>query len=229
MTSMTDIMAEPTQIVDILKNQVANAIIHRKIVSLGEFCGIIEVPTQVINKHIFHIHDCKADGLIECSQNSADRAATYKNGTPEAPNNLLFIKYEEFVNQFNKSNKCDWSKGLSRVDFIVVTKEFPKHFLMHEVSIGNINSKKADARNQFIRTLDFLLKVPEMKECINQFEIKRCLVSARGCDDIKPTPRGMADGFGRPYKLIPNPSEVRIPVINKVGFTIWKGNIIDVE
>lgn len=213
-------------ILRILKTDVAKSVENRKIGSLGNFPNNVEIYTEEIQDYEFCIHDCKTDGSIKCTPNNPDRAATYINGVHDAPNNLLFIKYEDFINQFRIDYSRDWSKDLSRVDYIVIIPGSKKYFLLHEVSIGNIKSKQSDAKHQFIRTMKFLWTIPSMRQYIETCSNKLCYVSARGCDDIKSTPRGIADGFARPYKIIPNPCEFSIPSLNKMGFTIWKGNIV---
>lgn len=216
------------RLIKILKDNVAPAVVKRKEGKLGAFPDDVVVDYEVISQHIFDIHDCKSDGSIVCDRNSADRAATYINGTSSAPYNLLFIKYDEFINQFRKSPNEDWSKDLKRADYIVCVSDNNDYFIIHELSVGNIKSKGHDAKSQFIGTLNFLMKIPEIKEYIYGCTTKKCIVSARGCDDIKPSPRGIAAGFSRPYKFIPNPCEIKIPSLNKLDFTIWKGNIVHI-
>ncbi|TGG39257.1 MULTISPECIES: hypothetical protein [Bacteroidales] len=216
------------RLVEILKDNVAQAVVRRRKESLGSFPDEVTVDYELISLHEFDIHDCKPDRSILCDRNSPDRAATYINGTSSAPHDLLFIKYEEFINQFRKSSSVDWSKDLKRADYIVSLSVNNECFIIHELSIGNIKSKRSDAKSQFIGTINFLMKIPEAKEYIDGCTIKKCIVSARGCDDIKPSPRGIAAGFSRPYKFIPNPCEIKIPSLNKLDFTIWKGNIVHI-
>lgn len=213
-------------ILHILESCVASSVENRKKSSLGKFPNEVSILTEAIQEYEFDIHDCKADGSVRCSRTSADRAATYLNGDPEIPNPLLFVKYEEFLNQFRLDASHDWAKGLNRVDYIVIIPDTKRYFMLHEVSIGKISNKQSDSKNQFIGTLRFLLTIPEMRQYIENCANKLCFVSALGCDDIKSSPRGIAAGFTRPYAIVPNPSEFKIPSINKLGFTIWKGNIV---
>lgn len=214
------------QIIEILKNNIASAVVKRRTKALGEFPDDVTVNYEIISQHVFDIHDCKSDGSIICDRNSSDRAATYINGTPETPYELLFIKYDEFINQFRKNSREDWSKDLKRADYIVTIPEKNDYFILHELSTGNIKSKGSDAKSQFIGTITFLMKIPEIKEYIDRCEVKQCIVSARGCDDIKPSPKGVAAGFSRPYRIVPNPCEFKVPMLNKLGFSVWKGNIV---
>ena len=217
------------EILHILETYVATFVENRKKNSLGNFPDNVYIQTEAIREYEFDIHDCKNDGFIRCSRTAPDRAATYLNGEIESPNNLLFIKYEEFLNQFRLDASHDWAKGLSRVDYIVIIPDSMKYFILHEVSIGNIRSKQSDAKNQFIGTLRFLWSIPEMRQYIEKCTNKICFVSALGCNDIKSSPRGVATGFFRPYAIVPNPSEFKVPSINKLGFTVWKGNIVRVD
>lgn len=213
-------------ILHILDTHTAISVESRKINSIGKFPNNVTVLTETIQEYEFDIHDCKSDGSIRCQRTAADRAATYLNGEIESPNNLLFIRYEEFLNQFRLDSSHDWAKGLSRVDYIVIIPDSMEYFILHEVSIGSIRSKQSDAKNQFIGTLKFLWSIPEMKQYIEKCTNKLCFVSALGCNDIKSSPKGVAAGFSRPYTIVPNPSEFKVPSINKLGFTIWKGNIV---
>ncbi|MDE5553569.1 MAG: hypothetical protein K2J10_00100 [Muribaculaceae bacterium] len=215
-------------IIEILSNCVAPAVIKRREKQLGVFPDEVIVDYEIILDHIFDIHDCKSDGSIKCDRNSSDRAATYINGVPSAPYDLVFIKYDNFINQFRKSPKEDWSKDLKRADYIVTVLDSNNYFILHELSVGNIKSKGPDAKSQFIGTINFLMGIPEIKEYIDNCSMKKCIVSARGCDDIKPSPLGVAAGFSRPYKIIPNPCEFKVPSLNKLGFTVWKGNIVNI-
>ncbi|MDE6369142.1 MAG: hypothetical protein K2K94_07880 [Muribaculaceae bacterium] len=215
-------------IIEILSNWVAPAVVKRREKQLGVFSDEVTVDYEIISEHIFDIHDCKSDGLIRCKRDSPDRAATYINGVSSASYDLLFIKYDNFIDQFRKSPREDWSKDLKRADYIVTVLDNNNYFILHELSVGNIKSKGSDAKSQFIGTINFLMGIPKIKEYIDNCTVKKCIVSAKGCDDIKPSPRGVAAGFSRPYKIIPNPCEFEIPSLNKLGFTIWKGNIVNI-
>lgn len=216
------------QITEIFANSVAEAVLKRRSAVLGAFPNPVVVDCETIADHEFDIHDCKEGGTVKCHRDAEDRAATYINGTAEAPHELVFIKYDEFLKQFRLAPDQDWSKDLSRVDYIVVIPDTNAYFLLHEISIGNIKSKESKARNQFIGTIRFLMSIPLVKKYIEACEARLCFVSARGCDDIKPSPRGVAAGFVRPYRLVPNPCEFKIPSLNNLGFTFWKGNIINI-
>lgn len=216
------------RIVNLMVMRVAKTVVNNRLALWGPYPDSINVDYEVVSDHIFDIHDCKEDDSVVCAKGTEDRAATYINGVPGSTYNLMFVKYEEFLEQFRISPAQDWAKGLGRVDYIVVVPDSNRLFMLHEVSIGTIKNKEKKAKKQFLDTIKFLMKVPEMKAYIDGHSDKQCYVSARGCDDIKPSPRGVAAGFGRIYKIMPNPYELKIKALNDLGFTAWEGNIVKI-
>lgn len=213
------------KVIDILHNEVAEAIVDSRKDYLGAFPEPVTVDTVTVKESEFYIRDCKDDKSLICDADAEGRAAKYINATG---GKVLFVKYDEFVAQFRIDHHHDWSKNIGRADYIVVTPETDRHFIVHELSVGSIRSKEGKARNQFIRTLQLLRSVAEMKAYIDAHAVKRCIVSAKDCDEVPPTPMGVAAGFARPYGLIPDPTEIKIPSLNKIGFTVWKRKTVEV-
>ena len=151
-------------ILNILETDVTTSIEKRREGSLGKFPNKVVVPIEIINDSEFDIHDCKADGEVRCARTAPDRAATYINGIAVTSKVLLFIKYEDYLNQFRLDPSHDWAKDLNRVDYIVVVPDSKKYFILHEVSIGEIKNKREKAKNQFIGTLKFLWSIPSMRQ-----------------------------------------------------------------
>lgn len=126
------------QIIEIFASSVAQAVLKRRSAVLGAFPNPVVVDCETIADHVFDIRDCKEGGTVKCARTAEGRAATYINGAAEAPHELAFIKYDEFFKQFRLASDQDWSKDLSRVDYIVVIPDTNAYFLLHEISIGSI-------------------------------------------------------------------------------------------
>lgn len=217
------------EIIDILRGHVGPAVVEKRRTALGDFPRPIEVDFVIVRDHEFDIKDCKDDGEVVCPRTDDDRVATYLNGTAEDPYELMFVKYENFIKQFTIPGVGDWAHGIRRVDYIVLTPGEHRHFIVHEVSKGKIESKKCDAKNQFIRTVNLLRSVPEMRGYMDGFAKVRCFVSARGCDDVPRTPRNVARGFIASYRVVPNPVEITVPSLKKNNISVFKGNIVKVD
>ncbi len=183
------------------------------------------VLTEDTNEKVFDIVDTKdwGDPIVR-SENTG--TATYYNGDEI---NIRFIKNEDFFNQFrivNENGKImDWARGLNRPDYIVYDVSPERvFFIIHELSEGNIQSKRAKAMSQLLNMVRMLYEAPKSRELCESFQNRLCYVSASGC--ITETPFNMASGFMEAYKNLPDP----LPLINKSienrGFKAYQTNVV---
>lgn len=139
--------------------------------------------------------------------------ATYHNDRETA---LRIINYEAFVNLFTESH-ID-KKGRSRVDFLVYDRgESKEHFILNELSVGNVRSKLSKARLQLQNTLHDLMKDKEVKEYISSFKKKQCILSCRTEQPPK-SPLDMAAAFTMAVSIIPQNSVFSAKSIERAEF-----------
>lgn len=190
----------------------------------GPFPGPVNVPTEDIRDAVFDIVDVKGvGGSIKRAPHSG--TATYINQNRYL---LRFIRYEEYLNQFRLNFELDWSKGMSRPDFIVYTPENNSHFIVHELSEGSIKSKRKKAVLQILNTLRFFHRIPSIRVFIDTFRSRQCFISADGCPEVS-SPMGMADGFMAVYASLPDPLPIHNQSIERMGFLAYETNVADIK
>lgn len=190
-----------------------------------EFPGSPTVEYEVFNDKVFDIIDTKLTGG-SIKRNQGEGTATYFNATSETEHrNLCFIKNEEFFNQFN-IRQGDWAKGLSRPDYVVYTTDSDKYLIIHELSEGRIESKRHKAVIQILNYLKFVTAIPAVRTYCNSFKNRLCFVSAKGCVEV-PSPDGMADGFMNIYNLLPDPLPVSNQSLERMGFSAYASNVVN--
>ena len=155
--------------------------------------------------------------------------ATYYNGDEVNRYHIRFIKNEEFFNQFrivDANGKIkDWAKGMSRPDYIVYDISNEKvFFIIHELSEGNIQSKKSKAMNQLLNMVRMLHEAPQSRQFCDSFQKRLCYVSASGC--VTETPFDMANGFMEAYKNLPEPLPLNNASIESRGFKAYQTNVV---
>lgn len=138
--------------------------------------------------------------------------ATYYNSKKE---DVRFICYEQIVDAFG-----NLAKGVSRCDLLAYTKNKNTIFILHELSIGNIGSKRSKARNQLFGTLHTLHNIANIWNTISQFKDRRCILSCRS--SIAASPQGVADGFMAIYSVLPDPIPMNAAQITRLGFSAWE-------
>lgn len=176
-----------------------------------------------ISDNVFDIVDVKGIGG-SIKRVPATGTATYFNGNGPRRHELRFIRYEEYLNQFN-TPQGDWAKGMSRPDFIAYTLDSQDYFIIHELSEGAIGSKKHKAVIQILNTVRFLSKIPDAKDYLDSFRERLCYVSAKGCVGIE-SPHGMADGFMAIYDKLPDPLPINNQSLERMGFSAYASNVV---
>ena len=186
------------------------------------------VLTEDTDDKIFDIVDTKGCGdPIVRPENTG--TATYYNGDEDNRYHIRFIKNEDFFNQFRivdeNGKVLDWAKGMSRPDYIVYDLSNEKEFIIiHELSEGNIQSKKAKAMNQLLNMVRMLNEAPQSRQFSESFNQRLCYVSACGC--VTETPFNMADSFMEAYKNLPEPLPLNNKSIESRGFKAYQTNVI---
>lgn len=201
---------------DLLETEVVASINAQRNGSLAVWNKIPTVRYEDISKELFDIVDGKGfTGTIERAKDKG--TATYLN-FHHLP--LRFICYEEYLNQFG-----DYTKGLGRADFVVHDlSEKKEYFIVHELSEGVASNKRSKARNQLFGTLNLLFKSPKVKQYIDGFQHRQCVMSASGGE--VPTPNGMADGFFAIDSILPDPIPMNAKQITNLGFEAWETRIV---
>ena len=186
------------------------------------------VLTADTNKKVFDIVDTKiaGDPIVRLVDTGT---ATYYNGDENHQYNIRFIKNEEFFDQFRvkdaHGNIKDWTKGISRPDYIAYdTSDEKVFFIIHELSEGSIQSKRAKAMTQLLNMVKLLRNAPKSWLYCKSFQKRLCYVSASGC--VTESPFNMADGFMEAYKNLPEPLPLNNESIKKRGFKAYQTNVV---
>lgn len=186
------------------------------------------VLTEDTFEKIFDIVDTKdvGDPIVRPENKGT---ATYYNGDEDKRYHIRFIKNEEFFNQFRVVDEygkiMDWTKGMSRPDYIVYDISDERvFFIIHELSEGSIQSKKSKAMNQLLNMVRMLNEAPQSCNYCESFQKRLCYVSASGC--VTETPFNIADGFMEAYKNLPDPLPLNNKSIENRGFKAYQSNVV---
>lgn len=140
---------------------------------------------------------------------------------------LRFIFYDEFISQFNKQElNQNWVRGIKSADYLVYdSSAAKKYFIIHELSNGTFQNKRKDAMYQFDRTLKMLLASDVIRNCINQYVHKICIITS-GDSEVE-TPMDMANGFMAIYNVLPDPITIFPGRYDKFGFKAYQTRYIN--
>ncbi len=206
---------------NLLKTDLVGVINQKRKKTLPEWTASPVVASEDIDEPIFDIVDRKNSTLsIRVDPNTG--TATYYNCCGGNPCELHFIRFEEYMNQFG-----EYTKGLGRADFIVCEPSH-KYFIIHEISEGNISSKRSKARSQLFSTLNLLYGAPRVKHFVEGFRHKICYLTATG-DGPANSPMDMAEGFNEIYRHLPDPIPFNAGQITKRGFQALETRNIKLE
>ena len=184
------------------------------------------VRTEAVKQHAFDVDDSSGDAqtIVRPFENGT---ASYINGKPNKPYSLRFVCYDDYMHQFvfddgkGHAHVSLFIDGVRMADFLVYDEsDGRKWFVVHELSKGELKNKRSRGRIQLSATLNMLCKCPAMKEFIDGFRNKRCILSAH--DERVLTPKGMADAFMEAYTILPEPIEFNYGVINRFGFKAFE-------
>lgn len=203
---------------ELIKSELCKYINSRRSGTLEEWENPVEILIELISDSIFDIVDLRGEtGLIKREIGKGE--ATYYNSKNLS---LCFVRYEDFINQFRQCDangkiEKDWSKGMSRPDYIAYdTGDEKEFFIIHELSSGAIGNKHKDGKLQLLNTVRLLTSRKAINDVLqNDFKERLCFLSARGC--VGYTPNGNADSFMEIYKQLPDP----LPIKNK-SLEKWK-------
>ncbi|WP_407425079.1 hypothetical protein [Treponema sp.] len=212
---------------ELIKSELFKYINSHRSGNLEEWKNPVIVLTEVISDSIFEIADLRGEsGSIKRENGKGE--ATYYNSKNLA---LCFIRFEDFINQFRKydaSGKIekDWTKGLSRPDYIAYdTGDGKDFFIIHELSSGVIGNKHKDGKLQLLNTVRLLTSQKSINDVLqNDFKERLCFLSARGC--VEYTPNGNADSFMEIYKQLPDPLPINNKLIEKRNFKAFETKAI---
>lgn len=138
--------------------------------------------------------------------------ASYDNNSYCTPYTLRFVRYEDYMNQFDL-----YTKGIGRADFLVYEESGQKeYFIIHEISDGKINNKRSKARTQLFDTLNLLLGSKEIRNFIAGFKRKMCILTANMQEEESPL--DMASGFNQIYNQVPESIPINAKQITNRGF-----------
>lgn len=186
------------------------------------------VLTEDTYEKIFDIVDTKdvGDPIVRPEHTGT---ATYYNGDEANRYHIRFIKNEDFFNQFrvvDENGKIrDWAREMSRPDYIAYdTSDERVFFIIHELSEGSIQSKKAKAMKQLLNMVRMLHEAPQSRQFCGSFQKCLCYVSANGC--VTETPFNMADGFMEAYRNLPEPLPLNNKAIESRGFKAYQSNVV---
>ena len=212
---------------ELMKTELLKIINSKRNKTLSEWTNPVEVHVVDTNEKVFDIIDTKSvDGSMIVAQGQGQ--ASYFNGSEETSYNLRFIGYEKFLNQFcvsthdenGRRTSSDWAKGIARPDYMCYTLDENKYFIVHELSEGGVNNKRAKARNQLANCLRMMNESQKIMDYLNQFESRLCILSAKGCVEV--SPMGMADGFIEIYNNIPDPMPMNCATFERLGFEAYE-------
>lgn len=196
----------------LMKKDLVEVINRQRSGTLDEY---IAEPNVITEDKVFDIVDGKGT-TATIKRNVGEGTATYFNGDEQHVYKLRFIRYEEYLNQFE-----EWTKGVGRADYIVYDCSGSNaHFIIHELSDGKIGSKLSKARTQLFATLHLLFGAPRIKEFIERFSNKMCILTAGSAPVC--SPNGMADGFNQIYEILPDPIPINAKLITNRGFKAFE-------
>ena len=97
----------------LMKKDLVEVINRQRSGTLDEYIAEPNVITEDIEDKVFDIVDGKGT-TATIKRNVGEGTATYFNGDEQHVYKLRFIRYEEYLNQFE-----EWTKGVGRADYIV--------------------------------------------------------------------------------------------------------------
>lgn len=183
-----------------------------------------QVRVEDVSDHSFDVDDPKNNtDSIKRALNQG--TASYVNGTSDNPYNLRFVCYDEYMHQFvfddgqGHSDKSMFKQHKRMADFIVYdTAEEHVWIIIHELSTGAVENKRGIGKVQLAYTLELLSRSESIKNFIEPFTNKWCVLSARDERVLLTTPDGMADAFMNSYKIIPEPTKFQFCPMKRLGF-----------
>lgn len=208
-----------------METELVKIINNKRNKTLPEWTAPVAVTTQDTNASIFDITDTKnAGGSMIVARGKGQ--ATYFNRLKGNPYSLRFISYEQFINQFSVIGRYgDWTRGVSRPDYMCYTRGEDAYFIIHELSEGDVSSKRSKARAQLVKCLLMMKQSKSIMDYFSKFKHRYCILSAQGC--IEYNTYGLADGFTEIYKNIPDPLPMKCATFERLHFEAYETKAIN--
>ena len=189
---------------------------HRRAINVTPILHSTPIPiTEDCSLPAFDIIDNSNGGPIIRPQGSG--TAHYFNSPQEPLRNMRFIEYEKFINSLPQDYNHEWS----RADFIAYdTSPCKSYFIIHELTEGTFQNKRTDAIRQMQNTLMRLYECAQIKNYIQLFQNKWCILSATG--GAQQAPLDMTAGFNVIYAKLPDPEPLNANIIERRGFKAWR-------
>lgn len=189
---------------------------HRKAIDITPELNSVPIPMiEDCSEEFFDIIDNSMGGTIIRPHGMG--TAHYFNSLQNPLRNMRFIAYESFINSLGQ----DYNKGWSRADFIAYdTSACKSYFIIHELTEGTFQNKRADAINQMQNTLRRLYECSKIKNYIQLFQHKWCILSAT--EGAQQAPLNMTAGFNIIYEKLPDPEPICAKSIESRGFKAWR-------
>ena len=220
--------------VDLIENDFLEVINNVRRGDAPEWSDPPFVRYEDIADHTFDIDDSKG------STNTIKRqfeqgTASYVNGKPNSTYTLRFICYDEYMHQFvyddgkGHANKSMFKKNTLIADFIVYdTSENNVWIIIHELSKGILKNKSQHGQVQLERTVDLLCRSKGIKNFVDTFKNKWCVLSAYD-ERVIQTPNGIADAFMNSYTILPEPLKFQFGAMKRLGFMGFETSKIVLE
>lgn len=189
---------------------------HRRAINVTPILNSAPIPiTEDCSMQAFDIIDNNQGGAIIRPQGMG--TAHYFN-SPQLPlRNMRFIAYEKFINSLHQ----DYNHGWSRADFIAYdTSTCKSHFIIHELTEGTFQNKRTEAIKQMQNTLMRLYECIDIKNYIQLFQNRWCILSAT--EGAQQAPLNMTAGFNVIYSKLPDPEPLSAKIIESRGFKAWR-------
>lgn len=208
---------------ELLKKDFLNVINSVRRGDAPEWTAEATVRVEDISDHLFDVDDPKDDAAT-VKRAVGEGAASYVNGRPDAPYNLRFICYDEYMHQFvfddgdGHTDKSMLKSHTRMADFVVYdTSASHVWIVVNELSKGAEGNKRGKGRVQLANTIDLLCRSAAIKEFVEPFANKWCVLSAS--DQRVMTHNGWADGFMGAYTILPEPLKFQFGAMKRLGFT----------
>jgi hypothetical protein len=186
-------------------------------VSIGETLEYVrknaDVELQNTNKVYFEISDVNGRLIIYPTTN---------NGTARFQNPhgycIAVVNYDNFLTNLpepiKKHKKC--------CDAILYALENKTYFLLCEFKKIKNYSTKTSASRQLSQSLEMLVSVPEIREFVDNFRVRRCCCFIKKALDPDIEHVNAPSAFNRLNKLLPETRKLNHKLIEHLGFELYR-------
>ena len=154
----------------------------------------------------------------------------------QTPYNLVCLSYDEYLHEFvfddgdGHSDMNALKDGVKVADLILYdSSENQVYFIVHELSSATVGNKRNVGKRQLSDTLNQLYTSENLKQFIDGFARKLCILSAEDGRVATSTPDNVADGFLQVYQIIPEPLKFNFGQIKRWGFDAYETSTVILE